>query len=84
MRLNIIPIGNSQGIRLPKTIIKQCGFGKSVEVEVVNHHLVIKSIIRTPRENWSEAFKTMSQNGDDTLLEFSNISHNWDKEEWEW
>ncbi|MBS0185761.1 MAG: AbrB/MazE/SpoVT family DNA-binding domain-containing protein [Proteobacteria bacterium] len=84
MRLNIIPIGNSQGIRLPKTLIEQCGFGKTVEVEVTDHHLTIRPVINEPRKDWAKAFKAMSQNSDDMLLDLSNISHNWDKEEWKW
>ncbi len=48
MLLDIIPIGNSQGVRLPKLLIEHCGFEKTVEVEVVDHHLIIKRALNIP------------------------------------
>ncbi|MCD6388319.1 MAG: AbrB/MazE/SpoVT family DNA-binding domain-containing protein [Desulfobulbaceae bacterium] len=82
MKASIIKIGNSQGIRLPKPIIEQCGFNKEVELEVHNHEVVIRPIIRHPRHNWENAFKAMAANGDDKLLE--SPATKWDEEEWEW
>ena len=32
MKTNIIRIGNSKGIRLPKPILKQCGLDDGVEI----------------------------------------------------
>ncbi|HQS84202.1 MAG: hypothetical protein B7Y25_04650 [Alphaproteobacteria bacterium 16-39-46] len=84
MHLDIIPIGNSQGIRIPKSLIEQCRFGKTVEAEVVDHNLIIKSILNLPRAGWTEAFKNMTKNEDEDLLDLSNLSQEWDKEEWEW
>lgn len=34
MRANILRIGNSQGIRIPKVLIEQGGLGAEVELEV--------------------------------------------------
>lgn len=84
MRLNIIPIGNSQRIRLPKALLKQYRFNKVVEIETADHYLILKPIIKPVRENWLKAFKEMAYNKEDTLLDFSYISDSWDKEEWEW
>lgn len=84
MKASIIKIGNSQGVRLPKPIIKQCGFGTEVELEVHDHELVIKAR-RHPRENWEEAFQAMAKKGDDKLIDFgSAIETRWDEEDWEW
>ncbi len=82
MRASIIKIGNSQGVRIPKPIIEQCGFNNEVELEVQNHELIIKSK-RHPRQNWASAFSAMAENGDDKLLD-STILTKWDEEEWEW
>lgn len=30
MQTKIVKIGNSQGIRIPKKVLEQCGFGSSV------------------------------------------------------
>ena len=81
MRVSIIKIGNSRGLRLPKPIIEQCGFGDEVEIEVRNNELVIKPVKR-PRHNWEQAFKIMAEKNDDALIEFPNSK--WDEEEWVW
>ena len=84
MKASIIKIGNSHGVRIPKPIIKQCGFGTEVELEVHNNQLVIKSQ-QQPRENWEAAFEAMALNGDDKLIDFgSAIETQWDEEDWEW
>ncbi len=81
MKASIIKIGNSQGIRIPKPILDQCGFTKEVELEVVNQELRVKALKR-PRKNWETSFKKMAANQDDRLIEFP--STDWVNEEWEW
>ena len=81
MKASIIQIGNSQGLRIPKPILNQCGFGTVVELEVQDNNLIIKPH-KSVRKNWGKAFEKMADNGDDQLLEFS--SNQWDGEEWEW
>ena len=84
MKASIIKIGNSHGVRIPKPILKQCGFKDEVELEVHNHELVIKAAY-APRENWENAFMTMAAKGDDKLLDSETITiSEWDEEEWEW
>ncbi|MDH3393685.1 MAG: AbrB/MazE/SpoVT family DNA-binding domain-containing protein [Desulfobulbaceae bacterium] len=81
MKASIIQIGNSQGLRIPKPILKQCGFNGEVELEVHDNELIIKPVSH-PRKNWGKAFQAMSLNGDDELIEFAQ--NQWDEEEWEW
>lgn len=81
MKASIIRIGNSQGLRIPKPILKQCGFNSEVELEVKDQKLIIKSPSKA-RKDWETAFKAMAKNGDDNLLEFPQ--NQWDEEEWEW
>lgn len=81
MKASIIQIGNSQGLRIPKPILEQCGFGSVVELEVQDKKLIIKPH-ESVRKNWEKAFEKMADHGDDQLLEFS--SNQWDEEEWEW
>lgn len=84
MKASIIKIGNSQGIRIPKPIITQCGFEDEVEFSVQNNALIVKSI-RSSRKNWDAAFKKMAANGDDQLLDAEeSIQTEWDETEWEW
>ena len=84
MKATIIKIGNSQGIRIPKPILEQCGFNKEVELEVHENELLIRSS-EQPRKNWEKAFQAMTTNEDDKLLDSDHeITTKWDEEEWEW
>ena len=67
MQMDIIKIGNSKGIRLPQTILKQCGIESKVELEIQDDCIILKPV-KTPRQGWAEAFKLMHKNNDDTLL----------------
>ena len=81
MKAQLIRIGNEQCIRIPKPMIQECGFGKTVEITVENSRLVI-SPVPPPRHEWESAFRTMAENGDDQLLIDDIITHSWDEEEW--
>lgn len=84
MRTNIIRIGNSQGIRIPKILLEQSRLGTEVELEVENEMIVIRSATR-PRDGWAEQFRLMSERGDDKMIdEVPGEQTEWDKEEWEW
>lgn len=84
MKTEIIRIGNSQGIRLPKAVLDQCGLQGAVELEVAGDRIIIHSAGK-PRAGWEEAFKAMSQQGDDRLLDKAGlIANEFDEAEWEW
>ena len=84
MRTNVVRIGNSRGIRIPKTIIEQCNIGSAVELEVREGHLVVRPVER-PRLGWNEAFSRMAEHGDDELLDREPLGQTvWDRTEWEW
>ncbi|MEE9431365.1 MAG: AbrB/MazE/SpoVT family DNA-binding domain-containing protein [Melioribacteraceae bacterium] len=85
MLTKVIKIGNSRGIRIPKSIIEQSGLNNEVELEVKNDRIIIKSV-SNKRQNWDSAFKEMAKNKDDILLDVKNLckQNTWDKEEWVW
>lgn len=84
MRTNIIRIGNSQGIRIPKILLEQSHLGTEVELEVENEKIIIRSA-SLPRQGWSEKFQLMEKSGDDKLIDIDLSSETeWDKDEWEW
>ena len=82
MKLPIIQIGNSKGIRIPKPILEQCGFQNEVEIEIQNDKLILKPV-KHVRKNWDKAFKEMALNKDDKLL-IDFPENYWDETEWEW
>jgi len=67
MDLPIIPIGNSKGIRLPKTLLDRYHITDRVELILEEEQLVLRPIT-APRQGWDTAFATMHHNGDDQLL----------------
>jgi antitoxin MazE len=84
MRTQIVQIGNSQGIRIPKKLLEQSKLGNEVELELKDEGILIRSIKKT-RENWEAAFQEMNANGDDELLDGDLPSQTtFDEEEWEW
>ncbi|MCH7772461.1 MAG: AbrB/MazE/SpoVT family DNA-binding domain-containing protein, partial [Bacteroidetes bacterium] len=57
MRTKVIKIGNSRGIRIPKSFIEQSGLDDEVELEIRNDQIIIRSISTKKRENWDILFK---------------------------
>jgi antitoxin MazE len=83
MRTELVRIGNSRGLRIPKPLIEQCGLGNTVELRVENDCLVI-SPGRRPRQGWREAFRAAGAIVDDELLlEITEPSY-FDRKEWRW
>ncbi|MBV6342064.1 AbrB/MazE/SpoVT family DNA-binding domain-containing protein [Candidatus Magnetobacterium casensis] len=69
MRVSIVSIGNYRGIKIPDTVMKQCGFDdEEAELEINGNILIVKPVKEKPRKNWDKAFKIMAQRGEDILL----------------
>jgi antitoxin MazE len=83
MKASLVAIGNSRGVRLPKPLIEQCGFGDEIELDVRNGEIVLRPARRV-RQGWEAAFQRMARSGDDRLLEPVSSASRWDKEEWQW
>ena len=72
MKLSLIRIGNSQGIRIPAGVIAQCGFKKFLDASVKDNMLILQSADRQ-RHNW------------DTLLELEAQNTSFHEQgEWKW
>ena len=81
MKTHIVRIGNSKGLRLPKSVLKQCRLKDAVEIKVVGNVLLIRPV-HAPRTGWTEAFSQMSQHQDDKLLnEDAPLATEWDQDE---
>ena len=84
MKTSIVRIGNSKGIRLPKSVLDQCHLKDTVELEVEADELIIKPAY-SPRSGWAEAFSSMAKHGDDKMFdEDTAVSTEWDQSEWRW
>ena len=67
MQIPIIPICNSKGIRLSKTILEKYNFKGEIELILKQDHIILKPKT-TIRAGWAEKFKEMNENNDDALL----------------
>ncbi len=67
MDISIIAIGNSKGIRLPKTILEKYNITEKVEIILEKGYIILKPKSE-PRMGWEKAFKKMHECGDDQLL----------------
>ncbi len=88
MKIRIIQIGNSRGIRIPQPLLEQTGLADEVAIRVEENRLVIEPVKperQPPRKGWSKVFKDMAATGDDRLLDDgASMPARWDKEEWTW
>ncbi len=84
MKTRIVPIGKSQGIRIPKPLLEQTGLRGEVEISVQDNSLIIRPAARL-RAGWAAAFQEMAKQDDDALLDSDapNLTA-WDEGEWEW
>lgn len=85
-RTNIIRVGNSKGIRIPKKYLK--ALGEKVVIQPTKEGILIRPDISTtvpPREYWEALFAKAAANGEipegDIFEEMGNES---DYTEWEW
>ncbi len=82
----LIRIGNSRGIRIPKTLIEQAGLEeKELELTVVEEGLLIRPISHYVRQDWEvrirEAVQTYGEEESDSEWLDAPLT---DDEAWDW
>jgi len=82
MKIELVRIGNSRGIRIPKPIIEQCRFGDTVDLRVERDRLVIAAH-RPPRQGWGKAFAAAGSSARDPMP-LESLSNEFDDREWTW
>lgn len=83
MKMKLVPIGNSRGVRIPQAFIRACGFEDQVDMRIEKNAIVLAAP-RRPRRGWDAAFEKMAAAGDDALLLPDRAASGWDDTEWEW
>ena len=81
MDISIIPIGNSKGIRLSKTLLEKYNFKDKVELILEKGYIILKPKAE-PRKGWEKAFKKMHESGDDKPL-MNDVFEDENFEEWQ-
>ena len=80
MFAHLVSIGNSKGVRIPATMLRQFNIQEEVELLPGKDEIIIRPVSRKTREGWDQAFSAMHERGEDGLL----IDDAVDLEEWEW
>jgi antitoxin MazE len=83
MKTNLIRIGNSRGIRIPKPVIEECQLGGTVDLRTEDNRLVISAESST-RAGWEEAFQQAASKKRKPLLLERLPANEFDREEWTW
>jgi antitoxin MazE len=81
-KARIVKIGNSRGIRIPKTLLDEADLPEEVELHAQPGLLVIQAV-RRPRRGWAAAARRMRTYSDDRLLDGSTPT-TFERDEWEW
>jgi antitoxin MazE len=81
MKAQIIRIGNSQGVRVPKTLLEDGKLSGEVELELHEDGILIRSL-QKPRANWDARFKAIADTDDDQPAAFAPTE--FEKKEWQW
>ena len=83
MKVTLVSIGNSKGVRIPASVIKECGLGEELDMRVEKGTVVLAPV-RSVREGWGEAFEKMAAKGDDSPLLPDALESDFDAEDWTW
>lgn len=82
MKAQIIQIGNSQGIRIPKVLLEETKLAGEVHLEVHEGGILIRNA-QKPRASWDALFKSLGDGEDDQALEETSVT-TFEKKEWQW
>lgn len=80
MKAHIVRIGNSRGIRLPKTLLQEAQLEDEVELQAEPGRILISKTAK-PRAGWAEAARRMRERGEERLIDPPTPTR-FDKEEW--
>ena len=74
MQVSVRKMGNSQGILIPKPILKQLGMTDVADLQVNGNVIEIRPLQRKVREGWAQDSQRLAAAGDDALQwpEFGN------------
>jgi antitoxin MazE len=89
METKLIAIGNSQGVRIPRLLIKQYHFEDGVEIQTLPDGIFIKPIFRKRRAGWEEDIIALKQTNPNVQLDDeewlnADLGEDVDEEDFEW
>jgi len=85
METTIIKIGNSQGLIIPKKMLKSFGANTKFDMQLKDGGLFVVPLEEDKsRKNWEKQFAEAIKKGYLPEDESNEISNDFDKEEWTW
>ena len=82
MKARIVRIGNSRGVRIPKTMLEEAGLEGAVELSLGPDGILIAQASR-PRSTWTNAARLVRDRGEGNLLD-DPVPSRFELLEWEW
>ena len=82
MKSRIVRIGNSRGVRLPKSLIEEAGLQEAVDIRVDGRSIVITPSNR-PREGWADDARRAAAEGSAGLPQ-APVETRFARKEWKW
>jgi antitoxin MazE len=84
MKIKLIPIGNSKGIRLPSAVIRQYNLEEEIELVTDKDKIWIKPSSKN-RAHWEDQFKkAFSAEKKTEKNEWIEVPNSFDQTAWEW
>ena len=83
MRLKVINIGNSKGIRFPQALIQQYNLTAEINAELKKDGIMITPT-QKPRAGWEEQFKQATSKISSEEKSWMDTGNSFDEEEWTW
>ena len=83
MRAQIVQIGNSQGLRIPKILLEESGIKGEVELEICPEGILVRNISK-PRSDWDGKFKALADQDDDVPVSETSAESQFEVKEWQW
>ena len=83
MKIKLINIGNSKGLRLPKALIQQYNISDDLQIELKEDGILLKPITRL-RSGWSVQFEKAVKLNEPQEKKWNEAPNLFDKEEWTW
>ena len=83
MKAQIVQIGNSQGLRIPKVLLEESGIKGDVELEITSEGILIRNISK-PRADWNMRFELLRDHDDDVPQGETQTASQFEAKEWQW
>ncbi len=82
MKSRLVRVGNSRGVRIPKSLIEEAGLEDQVDIRARGRAIVITPG-NVPRAGWREAAARLNVHEGGKLLDPPSPTR-FDRSEWEW